>query len=180
MDFSPLKSYWPNRDAPCHMSKDEPSLAPQYAVSELSITVSPIWPLYQQSPCAVWQKWKTQREAGDNVRLQRVEASACHAEGLEGQHLLPSLTAVVNQANHSTPEFNAYDPNPPCSIQPLFPYTSTLTNDRTYNIITQSLYVTHTHTHNAGSLWLKGTSRRSSQQFLAIWMPNSPLSSQGS
>lgn len=129
------------------MSKDEPSLAPQYAVSELSITVSPIWPLYQQSPCAVWQKWKTQREAGDNVRLQRVEASACHAEGLEGQRLLPSLTAVVNQANHSTPEFNAYDPNPPCSIQPLFPYTSTLTNDRTYNIITQSLYVTHTHTH---------------------------------
>lgn len=127
------------------MSKDEPSLAPQYALSELSITVSPIWPLYQQSPCAVWQKWKTQREAGDNIRLQRVEASACHAEGLEGQHPLPSLTAVVNQANHSTPEFNAYDPNPPCSIQPLFPYTSTLTNDKTYNIITQSLYVTHTH-----------------------------------
>lgn len=43
--------------------------------------------------------------------------------------LPPSLTAVVNQANHSTPEFGAYDPKASCGFQPLCPYiASTIAN----------------------------------------------------
>lgn len=40
--------------------------------------------------------------------------------------LPPSLTAAVNQANHSTPEFRAYDPKPSCGIQPLCPHTASI------------------------------------------------------
>ena len=37
--------------------------------------------------------------------------------------LPPSLTAVVNQANHSTPELRTFDPKPFCGIQTLCPQT---------------------------------------------------------
>ncbi len=74
--------------------------------------------------------------------------------------LLPSLTAAVNQANHSTPEFRAYDPKPSCGIQPLCPHTASASAialaNKWEDIQYQHTYNSHTHTHTHTHTYMPG------------------------
>lgn len=102
----------------------DPPVAPHSAAPGLSIAVSPVWPLEQQGPVLSGESDKP-RGTRDNSRSQR-ESGRLPVKQKDWRDTdpPPSRTAVVNQVNHSTPEFRTSDPNPSCGIQQPCPRTA--------------------------------------------------------
>lgn len=106
--------------------KNESSAAPHCAAPELGITVSPVWPLQQHGPALSGESEKLRGTQGTMAGHRESGRLPVMQKDWRDKDLPPSLTAAVNQANHSTPEFNAYDPKPSCVIQPLSPHTASI------------------------------------------------------